>query len=105
MKNYVLCYEETETCIAKLDVRALDKKNTSGEPIFDSEKQKLALQLIKSWIRDITEGDVTAKDISFTNLKEGIKQGKYSIQLYGLYLRAFKTNYVISIKENKNEEL
>ena len=62
MKNYVLHYEETEVCIANLDISMLNKDD-SKKSILDSEKQKLALQLIKGWISDVTEGNVTVKGI------------------------------------------
>ena len=55
MKNYVLHYEETEVCIANLDISVLNKDD-SKKSILNPEKQKLALQLIKGWISDVTEG-------------------------------------------------
>ena len=105
MKNYVLHYEETEVCIANLDISVLNKDN-SKKSILDPEKQKVALQLIKGWISDITEGNITVKGISVIDLKEGIKQENYSIKLVNGYnLRIVKTNYSISIKEVENEKI
>lgn len=105
MKNYVLHYEETEVCIANLDVSVLNKDD-SKKSTLDPEKQKVALQLIKGWISDVTEGNITVKSISVTDLKEGIKQENYSIRLVdGHNLRVVKTNHSISIKEVENEKI
>lgn len=105
MKNYVLHYEETEVCIANLDISVLNKDD-SKKSILDPEKQKFVLQLVKDWISDITEGNVTVKGISITDLKEGIKQENYSIRLVDSHnLRVVKTNYSISIKEVENEKI
>ena len=105
MKNYILHYEKTEMCVANLDISVLNKDD-SKKSILDPEKQKIALQLIKGWISDVTEGNVTVKGISVTDLKEGIKQENYSIRLVDSYnLRVVKTNYSISIKEVENEKI
>lgn len=96
MVKYILECTNTKENIAILDVSALVSENANTS----TEHTKLSLQLINSWIKDVTNNNVILPTISLIELKEGITQGEYSIRIFSkCNLVVRKTHYNVGIRK------